>query len=81
MAEHAILTEIVSSLRQRVVRLLNETIGLMDDVSLGDIVEAHEKLIGVLRGGDVAQAREEMRRHINLGKERILSVNQRKTQS
>jgi hypothetical protein len=33
-----------------------------------------------LSGGDVAQAREEMRSHINLGKERILSVYQRRTQ-
>jgi DNA-binding GntR family transcriptional regulator len=80
-ADHAILVEVVSSLRQRVVRLLNETIGLMTDDELASIVVSHERLIGVLSGGDVAQARQEIDRHIALGKERILAVNLRRTQS
>lgn len=80
MAEHAVLMEMASSLRQRVVRLLNETIRLMSDDALAGIVESHEKLIGVLSSSDVARAREEIDRHINLGKERILIVYQRRTQ-
>jgi hypothetical protein len=69
----------VSSLRQRVARLLNETIGLMSDNSLHGIVESHERLIGALCSGDIVLARVEMLNHITLGKERILMVYQRRT--
>jgi DNA-binding GntR family transcriptional regulator len=79
MAEHKVLMEMVSSLRQRVAQLLNETIGLMSDDSLELIIGSHEQLITALGSGQVTLAREEMNHHIKLGKEHILSAYQRRT--
>jgi DNA-binding GntR family transcriptional regulator len=80
VAGHSVLTEVVSSLRQRVTRLLFETIALMTDEALPGVVESHERLIAVFRAGDTAQAREEMREHITKGKDRIMAVYQRRFQ-
>lgn len=78
MAEHTVLMELVSSLRQRVARLLNETIGLMPDDALDGIVTSHQTLIAAFAAGETGAAQEAMRQHITLGKERILTVYERR---
>jgi DNA-binding GntR family transcriptional regulator len=72
IADHGILLEFVSSLRQRVTRLLYETIALMTASELYGAVVAHEALIAVIKSGDVAAAKAEISRHITAAKERIL---------
>lgn len=74
VAAHGVLMDVVASLRQRMTRLLNETVALMTDDALPGIIDAHEELIAVFRAGDAAKAREEMRRHIEVGKARIVNV-------
>ena len=74
IAGHGVLMEMVSSLRRRVARLLDETVALMADDALPGIIDAHEKLMAVFRAGDAVEARDEMRRHIETGQARILNV-------
>jgi DNA-binding GntR family transcriptional regulator len=81
IAGHKVLTEVASSLRQRVTQLLFQTIALMTDEALPGVVESHERLIAVFRAGDTARAMDEMRAHIVKGRDRIMGVYQRKFQS
>ncbi len=74
IADHTVLMEMTSSLRQRVTRLLYETISLMPDNELPGTIASHEWLIDALKRGNVAAAREEMSRHISAGKARILAA-------
>ena len=77
IADHAILTEMTSSLRQRVARLLKETIALMPDNELSGAINSHEWLIDAFKRGNIAAAKEEISRHILGGKDRILAVYER----
>lgn len=81
LAGHGVLMELASSLRQRVTRLLNESVGLTPDDALALTIDSHERLLAVFRAGGAAEARAEMRRHIELGKARILGVYQRRYKS
>lgn len=78
MAEHTVLREVVAGLRQRVARLLNETLTLIDDEALTSVVESHERLVDVFRRGDVARAQAEIREHIRASQDRILEVLQKR---
>lgn len=77
IADHAILTEMTSSLRQRITRLLFETIALMPDSELSVAVGSHKRLIEVFKRGQVGAAKQEMSRHIAAAKDRILDVYRR----
>jgi DNA-binding GntR family transcriptional regulator len=77
IADHQILLEVISSLRQRVTRLLHEIISLMPSEELYQAVESHEAVISVIKSGDVAAAKDEMTRHIGAARDRILSYYQR----
>ena len=77
IADHNILLEVVSSLRKRVTRLLYETISLMPTERLFEAVTSHETLIGVIKSGDVAEAKAEMSRHIEGARDRILIYRER----
>lgn len=77
IADHSILLEIVSSLRQRVTRLLYETIALMTSSELYGAVVSHEALIKVIKSGDVKAAKDEMSRHILAATDRILAYHKR----
>ena len=74
IADHSVLMEMVSTLRQRVTRLLYETIALMTVAELSGIIVSHERLIAAFKKGDVASAQKEMGRHILAAKARILKV-------
>ena len=73
-ADHQVLMEMTASLRQRVSRLLNETVALMPDDELTGAVDSHERLIKVFKRGNVSAAKDEMRRHILAGQKRILAA-------
>lgn len=77
IADHVVLGEVIVSLRQRVTRLLFETIALMSDDELSGTVVSHERLIDVFKRGNVAAAKQEIGRHIAAAKDRILAVYQR----
>jgi DNA-binding GntR family transcriptional regulator len=77
IADHAVLSEMIASLRQRVTRLLYETIALMTDDELSGAILSHEWLIESFKRGNVAAAKEEISRHIAAAKDRILNVYQR----
>lgn len=77
IADHAIMLEVISSLRQRVTRLLYETISLMPTEELVGVVTSHEDVIRVIKSGDIEAARVEMSRHIGGARDRILVYHQR----
>lgn len=77
IAEHSILLEVVSSLRQRVNRFLFETISLMHSAELIGAVTSHEALLAALTGRNVEAAKQEMSRHISAAKDRIIAYHQR----
>ena len=77
IADHSVLTEMTSSLRQRITRLLFETIALMPDGELSGAVTSHKRLIAAFKRGQVAAAKQEMSRHISAAKDRILAVYRR----
>ncbi len=74
IAGHIVLIEVVSGLRTRVARLLYESIARRDNAALVDTCDSHDRLIEVFRSGDAAQAKIEVCRHINAGKDQILAV-------
>ncbi len=77
VADHGILLEVVSSLRQRVNRFLFETIRLMHPAELTGAVASHEALLAVLASGDIEAAKREISRHISGAKDRIIAYHQR----
>ena len=77
IADHSVLTEMTSSLRQRITRLLFETIALMSDNELSGAVTSHKRLIEAFKRGQVGPAKQEMSRHITAAKDRILDVYRR----
>lgn len=79
IADHAILLEIVSSLRSRISRVLYESTAAFASIDRGepvqmqDHIEGHDRLIDILASGDVKAAKDEMTNHIIRGKLRILT--------
>lgn len=74
IADHIVLEEVIVNLRQRVTRLLYETIALMTDDQLAGTITSHETLIRVFKRGSVPAAKDEVTRHVTAAKDRILSA-------
>ena len=73
IADHAILLEIISSLRSRIGRMLYEaTCSITLDLAAGHVA-GHDYMIDLLSGQDVAAAKAEITIHIMRAKERIFT--------
>lgn len=77
VADHGVLLEMVASLRQRVTRLLYETIALMSAPELSGAVVSHERLIAAFKRGNIPAAKKEMSNHILAAQKRIFNVYER----
>ncbi|MBW7882992.1 MAG: GntR family transcriptional regulator [Caldilineaceae bacterium] len=73
IANHAILLEIVSSLRSRISRFLYEATTALPKEPANTHVDSHDDLIDILKSGDIEAAHAEIARHILAAKERILT--------
>ena len=71
LSDHAILIEVVSSLRSRISRFLAEANYSVSPTELIQHVEAHQTLLNILRQGDIEQAKEAMAEHILVSQVRI----------
>lgn len=72
IAEHELLLEVISGLRARISRFLYEANSALPDTELDHHIDSHGLLIDVLKEGDLAQAQEEMTRHVLGAKRRIV---------
>ncbi len=73
VAEHTLLLEVVSGLRTRINRFLFEAAGLLPATNLEAHINTHDVLIDVLKQGNVADAQQEMTRHVLAATKRILT--------
>ena len=71
LSQHAILIEVVSSLRSRISRFLAEANDVLSPVELNTHVEAHQHLVNVLKQGDIERAKDAVADHILDAHERI----------
>lgn len=71
LADHNLLLEVVTDLRTRIDRFLNEATKSLSGEAVARHVERHYKLIDLLQDGDVEVAKAEIREHILIAKERI----------
>jgi DNA-binding GntR family transcriptional regulator len=71
IADHEILSEVVSGLRARISRFLYESTMALSPSGLADHVNGHEPLIDMLESGQVAVAKEFITEHILAAKDRI----------
>jgi DNA-binding GntR family transcriptional regulator len=73
IADHAILIEVVASLRARLSRFLYEAASALSHEHASRHVDSHDELIDILMSSDVAAAQAEITQHILAAKERILT--------
>ncbi|MCA9797709.1 MAG: FCD domain-containing protein, partial [Candidatus Eremiobacteraeota bacterium] len=73
VAEHSLLLEVVSGLRTRINRFLFEAAGLLPPTNLEAHINTHDVLIDVLKEGNIANAQDEMTRHVLAATERIMT--------
>lgn len=73
VADHTLLLEVVSGLRTRINRFLFEAAGLLPATNLEAHINTHDILIDVLKQGNVADAQQEMTRHVLAATKRILT--------
>lgn len=78
IADHNVLEETILNLRQRMTRLLYESISLMSDDQLAGAISSHEVLIRTFKRGNVAAAKDAISSHITAAKDRILAAYQMK---
>ncbi len=71
LTEHAILIEVVSSLRSRISRFLAEANYLLSPTELMQHAAAHKYLVDVLKERDIAKAKAAITEHILTSRERI----------
>ena len=71
LSQHAILIEVVSSLRSRISRFLAEANDVLSPTELNIHVEAHQHLVNVLKQGDIERAKDAVADHILDARERI----------
>ena len=71
LSQHAILIEVVSSLRSRISRFLAEANDVLSPIELSHHVAAHQQLVNVLKQGDIERAQDAMADHILDAHERI----------
>lgn len=71
VADHSLMLEVVSSLRARISRFLFEANSALPADQLTTHVDSHNRLVEVICRGDVAEAQEEMTRHVLGAKDRI----------
>lgn len=73
VADHSLLLEVVSGLRTRINRFLFEAAGLLPPTNLEAHIATHDVLIDVFKAGNVANAQQEMTRHVLAATERIMT--------
>ncbi len=71
LSDHAILIEVVSSLRSRISRFLAEANDSLSPAELMQHVAKHRELVDVLKQGDIPKAKAAMTEHILISRERI----------
>ena len=71
LSEHAILIEVVSSLRSRISRFLAEANDRVSPTELMQHVAKHRELVDVLKQRDIPKAKAAMTEHILKSRERI----------
>ena len=71
LSQHAILIEVVSSLRSRISRFLAEANDSLSPTELIQHVVTHQDLVNILRQGDIEQAKDAMAEHILTARDRI----------
>ncbi len=73
LSQHSILIEVVSSLRSRISRFLADANEVLSPAELNHHVAAHQRLVDVLKRGDIEPAKAAMADHILDAHERIRS--------
>ena len=71
LSKHSILIEVVSSLRSRISRFLTEANDVLSPTELNHHVAAHQRLVDVLKQGDIERAKDAIADHILEAHERI----------
>lgn len=71
VADHSLMLEVVSSLRARISRFLFEANSALPMDQLTTHVDSHDRLLEIIKSGDVALAQEEMTKHVLGAKDRI----------
>ena len=71
MADHGMLSELVSQLRGRISAFLRATTAALEDEQLAQHVAAHRELVDAIASGDPAVARQAMARHIQVAAARL----------
>lgn len=71
LSKHALLIEVVSSLRSRISRFLQEANDRVSPAEVMQHVATHRDLLEVLKKGDVSDAKAAMTEHIRTSRERI----------
>lgn len=71
VADHSLMLEVVSSLRARISRFLYEANSALPADQLTTHVDSHNRLLEIIKSGDVALAQEEMTAHVLGAKDRI----------
>ncbi len=73
IADHSLLLEMISGLRSRINRFLYEAAGVLPASEVDTHIDAHDRLIDVLKQTDVALAQATMTDHILAARTRILT--------
>lgn len=73
IADHSLLLEVVSKLRSRINHFLYQAAASTKGFQFDTYIAAHETLLRMLKGSDVAAAQDEMTAHIANSKDRILA--------
>ncbi len=71
LADHELLLEVAAGLRERIERFLRAANAALEPAELRNHAQAHVRLVELLAAGDRAAVAEAMRRHIELGAERV----------
>lgn len=72
IADHSLLSEVVSGLRSRINRFLFEAAGVLPAAEIDTHVKAHDTLIEVFKQENVVLAQAEMTNHVLAARNRIL---------
>lgn len=73
IADHSLLLEVISGLRSRINRFLYEANGALTMAELDMHINGHDKLIDVVKSGDLAAAQAAFVEHVSGAKDRILT--------
>jgi len=73
IADHLLLLEVVSGLRARINRFLGEATALLPESERQSHIDSHDKLVDIIKTGDVEIAKTEITNHVLGAKRRILT--------